>query len=77
MTGEAAGRRPRQEARPARALLHLAVAAFLFGVTFAIYLQVRHHDFVSYDDPIYIGDDSKLRALGWKPEIAMEKTLSE
>lgn len=30
-----------------------------------------------YDDPIYIGDDSKLRALGWKPEIAMEKTLSD
>jgi len=30
-----------------------------------------------YDDPIYIGDASKLCALGWKPEIPMAKTLAD
>jgi GDP-4-dehydro-6-deoxy-D-mannose reductase len=30
-----------------------------------------------YDDPIYIGDSAKLRALGWEPEISMKKTLSD
>jgi GDP-4-dehydro-6-deoxy-D-mannose reductase len=30
-----------------------------------------------YDDPIYIGDNSKLRKLGWEPRIPMEKTLSD
>lgn len=30
-----------------------------------------------FDDPIYIGDSRKLRKLGWKPEIPIEKTLSD
>jgi GDP-4-dehydro-6-deoxy-D-mannose reductase len=30
-----------------------------------------------YDDPIYIGDNSKLRELGWEPKISMEKTLHD
>jgi GDP-4-dehydro-6-deoxy-D-mannose reductase len=30
-----------------------------------------------YDDPIYIGDNTKLRNLGWEPQIPMEKTLSD
>jgi GDP-4-dehydro-6-deoxy-D-mannose reductase len=30
-----------------------------------------------YDDPIYIGDNSKLRRLGWEPKIPMEKTLAD
>jgi len=30
-----------------------------------------------FDDPIYTGDSSRLKALGWKPEIPMEKTLSD
>jgi len=30
-----------------------------------------------YDDPVYIGDNSKLRKLGWEPKIPMEKTLSD
>ncbi len=30
-----------------------------------------------YDDPIYIGDNSKLRALGWESKISIEKTLSD
>jgi GDP-4-dehydro-6-deoxy-D-mannose reductase len=28
-----------------------------------------------YDDPVYIGDNSKLRALGWQPQIPFEQTL--
>ena len=30
-----------------------------------------------YDDPIYLGDNSKLRKLGWTPIIPIEKTLSD
>jgi GDP-4-dehydro-6-deoxy-D-mannose reductase len=30
-----------------------------------------------YDDPIYIGDNSKLRALGWEPQIPFEQTLAD
>lgn len=30
-----------------------------------------------YDDPIYLGDNSKLRALGWQPQIPLEKTLAD
>jgi GDP-4-dehydro-6-deoxy-D-mannose reductase len=30
-----------------------------------------------YDDPIYVGDNSKLRKLGWKPKIPIEKTLRD
>lgn len=30
-----------------------------------------------YDDPIYVGDNSKLKSLGWKPEISIDKTLTD
>ena len=30
-----------------------------------------------YDDPIYVGDNTRLRNLGWEPEIPMEKTLTD
>jgi GDP-4-dehydro-6-deoxy-D-mannose reductase len=29
------------------------------------------------DDPVFIGDNSKIRKLGWKPEIPIEKTLKD
>lgn len=29
------------------------------------------------DDPIYIGDNTKLRSLGWRPQIPIEKSLSD
>ncbi len=29
------------------------------------------------DDPIFVGDNSKMRALGWQPEIPIEKTLKD
>jgi len=30
-----------------------------------------------FDDPIYVGDNAKLRSLGWEPQIPIEKTLSD
>lgn len=30
-----------------------------------------------YDDPIYVGDNSKLRSIGWEPQLTLEKTLSD
>jgi GDP-4-dehydro-6-deoxy-D-mannose reductase len=29
------------------------------------------------DDPLYLGDNARIRSLGWKPEIPLEKTLSD
>jgi GDP-4-dehydro-6-deoxy-D-mannose reductase len=29
------------------------------------------------DDPVFIGDNSKLRKLGWKPEISIDETLKD
>ena len=31
----------------------------------------------SLDAPIFIGDNSKLRSLGWEPEIPLERTLAD
>jgi len=30
-----------------------------------------------YEEPIFIGDNSKMRKLGWSPEIPIDKTLSD
>lgn len=30
-----------------------------------------------FDDPIYVGDNSKLRALGWEPSISLSQTLAD
>lgn len=30
-----------------------------------------------YDDPIYVGDPSKLGTVGWKPQIPFEQTLRD
>jgi Flp pilus assembly protein TadD len=35
---------------------------FLVAVTFCIYWQVRHHDFVAYDDPAYVTGNAKIKA---------------
>ena len=29
------------------------------------------------EDPIFVGDNTKLRKLGWEPEIPIEKTLKD
>jgi len=30
-----------------------------------------------YDDPIYVGDNSRLRQLGWEPRISFNQTLAD
>jgi GDP-4-dehydro-6-deoxy-D-mannose reductase len=30
-----------------------------------------------YDDPIYVGENSKLKALGWRPRISLQMTLTD
>jgi GDP-4-dehydro-6-deoxy-D-mannose reductase len=30
-----------------------------------------------WDDPVYVGDNGRLRALGWRPEIEFRQTLSD
>ena len=29
------------------------------------------------DDPLYVGDNTKVRSLGWKPEVTIEKTMAD
>lgn len=41
---------------------HAAIVCALVALTFAIYEQVRDHDFVGIDDPIYIVDNPNLAA---------------
>lgn len=40
-------------------------------------IKINKSKFRVIDDPIFIGDNSKLRKLGWKPDIPMEKTLQD
>jgi nucleoside-diphosphate-sugar epimerase len=35
------------------------------------------HKLRPFDDPVYVGDNSKLVRLGWRPEIAFDQTLSD
>jgi GDP-4-dehydro-6-deoxy-D-mannose reductase len=39
--------------------------------------QVTADKMRPYDDPIYVGDNSKLRALGWECKIPFEQTLRD
>jgi len=44
-------------------LISLALAM----VTVAVYLPVRHHEFVNYDDPVYVNENPNIRAgLNWQ-----------
>ena len=29
------------------------------------------------EDPVFIGDNSKIKKLGWKPQTPIEKTLED
>ncbi len=46
--------------------LVLGLAALLVAITLLIYFQIRHHDFLNYDDPHYVTDVPEvLRGLSW------------
>ena len=63
--GPAEGQAPTsvREHHPTRVL---CVYLLLFLATLAVYSQVRHFDFVNFDDPEYIGENNHVRAgLTW------------
>ncbi len=39
--------------------------------------RITPEKFRPFDDPIYVGDNARLRSLGWEPQITIEKTLSD
>jgi tetratricopeptide (TPR) repeat protein len=53
---------PGVPARPPRASHHAVIALLLCTVTLAIYSPVRNHEFIEYDDPIYITENPNLAA---------------
>ena len=60
---EAKAPAPARERNRARVL---CVYLLLFLATLAVYSQVRHFDFVNFDDPEYIGENNHVRAgLTW------------
>lgn len=42
-----------------------------------ITIEVIKEKIRPFDDPINIGDNSKLRALGWKPAVSFDQTLGD
>lgn len=42
-----------------------------------IVIEVDRKKFRPADDPIFVGDNTKISKLGWKPEIGIDKTLSD
>ena len=52
---------PAREHNPARVL---CVYLLLFLATLAVYSQVRHFDFVNFDDPEYVGENNHAVRAG-------------
>ena len=42
-----------------------------------IFVEVDEKKFRPADDPIFIGDNTKLKCLGWAPKISMEQSLED
>ncbi len=72
-------RKPRAgtTAAPPRAHNTLWISVFLFLATFAVYAQVRHFDFVNFDDPEYVTVNSHVRAGVTAANIAWAFTSGE
>ena len=50
----------------------------LGGVTAAVFWQVRHHEFITFDDPIYVTQNLRVQAgLTWENVIWAFQTTSE
>lgn len=45
--------------------------------TMAIPVEVDEKKFRPADDPIFIGDNTKLRSLGWEPKVSIEQSLED
>ena len=46
--------------------LKLFVSLILFTCVFAVYLPIRMHKFVTYDDGVYVYDNAHVRSsLNW------------
>src|SRR5438477_4674589 len=44
----------------------LGIAIFLFAITWVVFGQTVHHQFINYDDPLYVLDNAHVRAgLTW------------
>jgi len=44
----------------------MRIIAFLFAITWAVFGQTFHHQFINYDDPLYVIDNAHVRAgLRW------------
>jgi protein O-mannosyl-transferase len=44
----------------------LGIAVFLIAITWAVFGQTFHHQFINYDDPLYVYDNPHVRAgLSW------------
>ena len=48
-------------------VLRLAICAGLIAITWAVFGQTFHHQFINYDDPLYVLDNAHVRAgLTWR-----------
>lgn len=45
--------------------------------TVKVHYRVVPEKMRPFDDPVYVGSNAKLRALGWAPQIPFEKTLAD
>ena len=55
----------------------LWISVFLFLATFAVYAQVRHFDFVNFDDPEYVTSNQHVRAGITPANVAWAFTSGE
>src|SRR5271157_2585106 len=72
-------RKPRAApARPPSPPRHaIWISVFLFLVTFAVYAQVRHFDFVNFDDPEYVTSNPHVRSGITPANVAWAFTSGE
>ena len=65
-----AAEQPREVALSAHSRTAVLIGASLFVLVFAIYGQVRGHQFVDFDDPLYVSaNEEVLRGLTWSGVI--------
>jgi tetratricopeptide (TPR) repeat protein len=59
--------RPEQAPAPPRALTRALLGAAIFALACAVYLPIRGHDWLNYDDDIYVTGNAEVqRGLSWQ-----------